>query len=133
SISGIAICIPACTGFRPGWESRQDSMVCVSRLTADRYGRFKLRRNSEAATLSFIAGPPTKLKPVSETIWLTRDRLSRTDLSLSGSPLRSRRGERGEVVFSLNTTPNPAPLVGRGFARGGTRGAVSFTKSFSHA
>src|SRR5436309_12095646 len=69
----MAICIPACTGFKPVPDSCQDSTVCMSRLTAERNGRFNLRRNFVAASLSFIAGPPTKLKPVKETIWLTRD------------------------------------------------------------
>ena len=46
-------------------------MVWVSRLTADRKGRLRAERKATADWLSFIAGPPTKLNPVSETIWLT--------------------------------------------------------------
>jgi hypothetical protein len=69
----MATCMPACTGFSPVHDSRQASTVCTSRLTAERSGTFSSCKNPTAASLSFIAGPPTKLKPVSETIWLTRD------------------------------------------------------------
>src|SRR5215472_3345080 len=64
--------MPVCTGFKPEGDSRHDSIVWVSRLTRERYGMFEAERKSAAASLSFIAGPPTKLNPVSETIWLTR-------------------------------------------------------------
>jgi hypothetical protein len=73
SISGIATCIPACTGLSPVRESCHASTVCTSRLTAERNGTSSFRKNSTAASLSFIAGPPTKLKPVSDTIWPTSD------------------------------------------------------------
>src|SRR5688572_15599144 len=60
-------------GFKPVHESRHASTVCTSRLTAERKGTFNPFRNSTAASLSFIAGPPTKLNPVSDTSWLMRD------------------------------------------------------------
>lgn len=50
----------------------QCSIVCVSRLTAERSGRFKAVRKAIADLLSFIAGPPTKLKPVRESTCETR-------------------------------------------------------------
>src|SRR5713101_5718775 len=43
---------------------------------------FNPLRYSAAASLSFMAGPPTKLKPVSETIWLTRGLRSRLPVRL---------------------------------------------------
>src|SRR6059058_4617228 len=41
-------------------------------------------RKFAAASLSFIAGPPTKLNPVSETIWLTRKPRVSQIVSLTG-------------------------------------------------